>query len=99
MSLNYDAIYRQMRDLPQVAEATQKKAEELRDFMEIRWPGINDISDTQRAFLQKSPEHTVLIASSTRAERPTHVVTVRHPGAVAAQAKYGFVTKAVKDVS
>lgn len=100
MSLNYQKLFEEMAQAPQVKEAVAEKAEQLKRMLEIRWPEVNDVSDKQRAFLKKNPEHTILVTHATRGtNRPTHIVTVRHPGAVAKQAKSGFVTKAVKDVS
>lgn len=100
MSLNIQGIYAQMTQAPQVREATRKKAEKIRDFMEMRWPEVNDLSERDRAFLKKDPDRTILVTEATESlsPRPTHIVTVRHPGAVAKQAKTGFATKAVKDV-
>lgn len=101
MSLNYDRLFKEMSQMPQVREATRAKAEQLRDQIEVRWPEVNKISKAERAKLRKDPEHTVLITSTkSKADgRPVEVVTVRHHGAVAKQAKSGFLTKAVKDVS
>lgn len=100
MSLNHSELFRQLAATPQVHEATREKAEQLGDHLEMRWPEVNDLSPAQRKFLNDNPEHTILITEATDGtNRPTHIVTVRHPGAVAAQAKTGFVTKAVKDVS
>lgn len=99
MPLNYEALFNEMAQSPQVKEAVRKKAEDLRDFMETRWPEVNDLTETQRNFLKKEPEHSILITESTRSNRPTHIVTVRHPGAIAKQAATGFATRAVKDVS
>lgn len=99
MSLNIHEIFEAMADTPQVDEATESKGEELAKAMEMRWPGVNDIPESQRAFLDSNPENVIQVTKSTISNRPTHVVVVRHPGAVAAQAKYSFVTKAVKDVS
>lgn len=99
MSLDFDALFEELSSAPQTKEAVKKKAEELGEAMEMRWPRINEVDDHQRGFLQDDPDSIIKITESTRSNRPTHVVTVRHPGAVAAQAKYSFVTKAVKDVS
>lgn len=99
MSLNFDKLFAEMAKQPQVKAGVKAKAEKLREFLEIRWPEVNDLSDKDRAFLKSEPERVIKITESTRSNRPTHVVTIRHPGAVAKQAKDGFVTKAVKDVS
>lgn len=100
MSLNLEALFTEMAKQPQVREATKAKAEKLREFMEIRWPEVNDLDDDQKKFLDEQPDRTILVTEATDGtNRPTHIVTVRHPGAVAAQAKNSFVTKAVKDVS
>ncbi|MGC2865989.1 hypothetical protein ACMG4H_14165 [Corynebacterium glutamicum] len=99
MSLDFDALFEELSSAPQTKEAVRDKAEELREAMEMRWPRIDEVGDHQRGFLQDEPDRIIKITESTRSNRPTHVVTVRHPGAVAAQAKYSFVTKAVKDVS
>lgn len=99
MSLDFDALFEELASAPQTKEAVRDKAEELREAMELRWPRVNDIDESQQGFLQDDPDRIIKITESTRSNRPTHVVTVRHPGAVAAQAKYSFVTKAVKDVS
>lgn len=99
MSLNFEEIAKQMARSPQVLEATRKKAEDVRDAMELRWPDVNKIPESQREHLRKDPDHTILITESTGTDRPTHVVTVRHPGAVAKQAQTGFASRAVKDVS
>lgn len=100
MALNYDVIFKQMCELPQVKESVRKKAEELRDYIELRWPDVNDLSDAERARLQKDREHSVLITEAKGADgRPVAVVTVRHAGAVAKQAQTGFMSRAVRDVS
>lgn len=100
MSLNFEALFAEMAKTPQVREAVKAKAEKLREYMEVRWPEVNDIDDAQRQFLDEQPDRTILVSEATDGtNRPVHVVTVRHPGAVAKQAKSGFVTKAVKDVS
>lgn len=99
MSLNLEALFEQMAAAPQVREATRAKAEQLREHMEIRWPDIEKVSSQHRAFLRDDPARVIKITESTRSNRPTHVVTVRHPRAVSQQAKTGFVTKAVKDVT
>lgn len=101
MSLNIQGIYEQMAQAPQVRDATKAKAEKIRDFMELRWPEVNDLSQRGRAFLRDDPGRVIKVTEATESlsPRPTHVVTVRHPGAVAKQAKTGFATKAVKDAS
>lgn len=100
MSLNYTELVRQMAFTPQVREAVEAKAEKLKRYLEMRWPEVNDLTQQERAYLRERPEHSILInEDTTNTDRPAVVVTVRHPGAVAKQAKDGFVTKAVKDVS
>ena len=100
MSLNYSELFKQLAETPQVREATRKKAEQVKQYLELRWPEVNDLSPAQRKFLRENPGEAILITEATDGtNRPTHIVTVRHPGAVAKQAKDGFVTKAVKDVS
>lgn len=100
MSLDINGLFQELARQSQVREATRKKAEQLRDYMETRWPEVNDLSEAQRAFLESEPGRTIKVTEATdETNRPTHIVTVRHPGAVAKQAKSGFVTKAVKDVS
>lgn len=100
MSLNYEQLFREMAAQPQVREAVRKKAEHLKKYLEIRWPEVNQLSDKQREFLDKDPEHAILITEATEGtNRPTHIVTVRRPDAVSEQARTSFVTKAVKDVS
>ena len=101
MSLNYDALFREMSQRPEVRKAVQDKAVQLRDAMERRWPEVNEISDSQRARLEKNEDHTILITSVTSDTdgRPLAIVTVRHPRAVAEQASTGFATRAVKDVT
>lgn len=100
MSLNYHQLFKQMAATPQVKAASRKKAEQVKKFIEIRWPEVNELSERDRAFLLDDRGEVVKITEATRGtNRPTHVVTVRHPGAVAKQAKDSFVTKAVKDVS
>lgn len=100
MALNYDVLFKQMCELPQVREGVRKKAEELRGYIELRWPEVNDLSDSERARLQKDREHSVLITESRGADgRPVAVVTVRRPHAVVKQARTGFMSRAVRDVS
>lgn len=99
MSLNYHELFKQMAKQPQVKEASRKKAEQVKKYIELRWPDVNELSDRDRAYLEGGG-YVVQVTHATRGtNRPTHVVTVRHPGAVAKQAKDGFVTKAVKDAS
>lgn len=101
MSLNIQGIYEQMTQAPQVRDATRAKAEKIREFMELRWPEVNNLSQRDRVFLKDERDRVIKVAEATESlsPRPTHVVTVRHPGAVAKQAKSGFATKAVKDAS
>lgn len=99
MSLNYHELFEAMAETDQVKEATRAKSEQLAEAMEMRWPGVNDVAESQKSFLERDSGKVIQVTESTISNRPTHVVTVRHPGAVAAQAKYGFVTKAVNDVS
>lgn len=98
MSLNYGELFKQIAQAPQVREGVADKAEELRDQLETRWKDVDDVSAKQRAFLRDEAGRVVKVTESTRSNRPTHVVTVRHPGAVAKQAKDGFVTKSVKAI-
>lgn len=99
MSLNYQKLFKQMAATPQVKAATKKKAEQVKKFIEIRWPEVNELSDRDRAYLEGGGDVVQVTHATQGTNRPTHVVTVRHPGAVAKQAKDGFVTKAVKDAS
>ena len=100
MALDHDVIFKQMCELPQVREEVRKRAEKLREHIELRWPEVNDLTDAERARLQKDREHSVLITEARGADgRPVAVVTVRHAGAVAKQAQTGFMSRAVRDVS
>ncbi|ERS41828.1 MULTISPECIES: hypothetical protein [Corynebacterium] len=100
MSLNYHELFKQMAATPQVKAAPRKKAEQVKKYIELRWPEVNEMSERDRAFLDDDSGEVVKITHATRGtNRPTQVVTVRHPGAVAKQAKDGFITKAVKDAS
>ena len=99
MSLNYNQLFKQMAATPQVKAATKKKAEQVKKFIEIRWPEVNELSDRDRAYLDGGGDVVQVTHATQGTNRPTHVVTVRHPGAVAKQAKDSFVTKAVKDAS
>ena len=100
MSLDYHELFRQMANTPQVQKAVEDKAEELKKFIEIRWPDVNDVGASTKRFLKEDPGDVVKVTHATHGtNRPTHIVTVRHPGAVAKQAKDGLLTKAVKDVS
>lgn len=99
MSLNYEEIFKQMAQAPQVREGAAEKAEQLRDQLETRWKNVDDVPAKQRAFLRDEAGRVVKVTEATdHTNRPTHVVTVRHPGAVAKQAKDGFVTKSVKAI-
>lgn len=99
MSLNYSQLFKQMAATPQVQAATKKKADRVKKFIELRWPDVNELSDRDRAYLEGGGDVVQVTHATHGTNRPTHVVTVRHPGAVAKQAKDGFVTKAVKDAS
>ena len=99
MSLKLDAIFQQMAQSPQVVQAAEVRANQVKKYIEMRWPEVNDLSARDRQFLHDGGD-VVRVTSATRGtNRPTHVVTVRHPGAVAKQAKDGFLTKAVQDAS
>lgn len=99
MPLNYHELFKEMAKQPQVIAATKQKAEQLRDYIELRWPDVNDLSEQDKQFLEGDRNRVVQVTEATQGtNRATHVVTVRHPGAVAKQAKSGFLTKAVKDV-
>lgn len=99
MSLKYDELFKMMAAQPQVKQAVADKAEKLREYLEIRWPEVNDMNSAHKEFLYTPKDRAIIITEATQGtNRPTHVVTIRHPGAVAQQAKTGFVTKAVKDV-
>ena len=97
MSLNYNQLFKQMAATPQVKAATKKKAEQVKKLIEIRWPEVNELSDRDRAYLDGGGDIVQVTHATQGTNRPTHIVTVRHPGAVAKQARDGFVTKAVKD--
>lgn len=98
MSLDYHKLFKELAATPQVRDASRKKAEQIKRLIEARWPDVNELSDRDKAFLRDGD--TVKVTLATRnTMRPTHIVTVRHPGAVAKQAKDGFLTKAVKDAS
>lgn len=99
MSLNYQKLFKQMAATPQVKAATKEKAEQVKKLIEIRWPEVNELSARDRAFLREGGDVVKITHATQGTNRPTHVVTVRHPGAVAKQAKDGFLTKAVKDAS
>lgn len=99
MSLNYSQLVKQMAKQPQVKEAPRKKAEQVKKYIELRWPEVNNLSTRDRAFLREGGDVVKITHATRGTNRPTHVVTVRHPGAVAKQAKDGFITKAVKDAS
>lgn len=99
MSLNYSQLFKQMAKQPQVQEASRKKAEQVKKYIELRWPEVNELSARDRAFLREGGDIVKITHATHGTNRPTHVVTVRHPGAVAKQAKDGFLTKAVKDAS
>lgn len=100
MSLNYHELFEQMAATPQVKAASRKKAEQVKKYIELHWPEVNEMSERDRALLDDEGGEVVKITHATRGtNRPTQVVTVRHPGAVAKQAKDGFLTKAVKDAS
>lgn len=98
MSLNYHELFKQMAATPQVKQATKQKAEQLKKFIELRWPDVNDLPDRDRAFLEGSGDIVQVTHATRGTNRPTHIVTVRHPGAVGKQAVDKFLTKAVKDV-
>ncbi|MBM0244604.1 hypothetical protein GWO63_010225 [Corynebacterium macginleyi] len=98
MSLDYHKLFKELAATPQVRDASRKKAEQVKRFIEARWPEVNELSAPDKAFLRDGD--TVKVTLATRNTlRPTHIVMVRHPGAVAKQAKDGFLTKAVKDAS
>ena len=99
MSLNYNQLFKQMAATPQVKAATKKKAEQVKKLIEIRWPEVDELSERDRAYLDGGGDVVQVTHATQGTNRPTHVVTVRHPGAVAKQAKDSFVTKAVKDAS
>ena len=99
MSLNYNQLFKQLAAAPQVQEASRKKAEQVKKYIELRWPNVNDLSARDRAFLREGGDVVKVTRATRGTNRPTHVVTVRHPGAVAKQAEDGFITKAVKDAS
>lgn len=99
MSLNYHELFKQMAKQPQVQEASRKKAEQVKKYIELRWPNVNDLSARDRAYLEGGGDVVQVTHATQGTNRPTHIVTVRHPGAVAKQAKDGFLTKAVKDAS
>lgn len=99
MSLNYNELFKQMAATPQVKAATKKKADQVKKLIELRWPDVNELADRDRAYLEGGGDVVQVTHATQGTNRPTHVVTVRHPGAVAKQAKDSFVTKAVKDAS
>lgn len=99
MPLNYNQLFKQMASTPQVKAATKKKAEQVKKLIEIRWPEVNELSERDRAYLDGGGDVVQVTHATQGTNRPTHVVTVRHPGAVAKQAKDSFVTKVVKDAS
>lgn len=99
MSLNYKELFQALAEQPQVINATRLKANQLKEYLELRWPEVNDLSQSDRGFLEGGGDVVKVTEATHGTTRPVVIVTVRHPGAVAAQAKHGFVSKAVKDVS
>jgi len=99
VSLNYSQLFKQIAATPQVQEASRKKAEQVKKYIELRWPEVNELSAHDHAFLREDGDVVKITHATRGTNRPTQVVTVRHPGAVAKQAKDGFLTKAVKDAS
>ena len=99
MSLKLDAIFQQMAQSPQVIQEAEVRALKVKKYIEMRWPEVNDLSARDRQFLHDGGDVIRVTRATRGTNRPTHVVTVRHPGAVAKQAKDGFLTKAVQDAS
>lgn len=99
MSLKLDAIFQQMAQSPQVVQAAEARAQVVKKYIEMRWPEVNDLSARDRQFLHDGGDVVRVTRATRGTNRPTHVITVRHPGAVAKQAKDGFLTKAVQDAS
>ncbi|MBK4158462.1 hypothetical protein GWO56_02430 [Corynebacterium macginleyi] len=99
MSLDYHKLFKELAATPQVRDASRKKAEQVKRFIEARWPEVNELSARDKAFLRGGGDAVKVTLATRNTLRPTHIVTVRHPGAVAKQAKDGFLTKAVKDAS
>lgn len=99
MSLNLDAVFQRMAQSPQVVQAAEDRANKVKKYIELRWPEVNDLSARDRAYLDGGGDVVQVTHATHGTNRPTHVVTVRHPGAVARQAKDGFLTKAVQDAS
>lgn len=100
MSLKLDAIFQEMAQSPQVVQAAEARANQVKKYIEMRWPEVNDLSARDRAYLDGGGGDVIRVTRATHGtNRPTHIVTVRHPGAVAKQAKDGFLTKAVQDAS
>ena len=99
MSLKLDAIFQQMAQSPQVVQAAEARAQKVKKYIEMRWPEVNDLSARDRQFLHDGGDVIRVTRATHGTNRPTHVITVRHPGAVAKQAKDGFLTKAVQDAS
>lgn len=99
MSLKLDAIFQQMAQSPQVVQAAEALANQVKKYIEMRWPEVNDLSARDRQFLHDGGDVVRVTRATHGTNRPTHVITVRHPGAVAKQAKDGFLTKAVQDAS
>ncbi|WP_368266687.1 hypothetical protein [Corynebacterium ulcerans] len=94
MSLDYSALFREMASQLQVKEAVRKSAEQLKEYMGLRWPEVNQLNDAQRSFLEKSSEQVILIREAAEGtNRPVHIVTVRCPDAVSHQAKTSFVAR------
>lgn len=99
MSLKLDAIFQQMAQSPQVVQAAEARALKVKKYIEMRWPEVNDLSARDRQFLHDGGDVVRVTRATHGTNRPTHVITVRHPRAVAKQAKDGFLTKAVQDAS
>lgn len=99
MSLDYHKLFKELAATPQVRDASRKKAEQVKRLIEARWPEVNELSARDKAFLRGGGDTVQVTLATRNTLRPTHIVTVRHPGAVAKQAKNGFLTKAVKDAS
>ena len=53
MSLNYSQLFKQMAKQPQVQEASRKKAEQVKKYIELRWPEVNELSSRDKAFLHE----------------------------------------------
>lgn len=93
--VDLEALVKQIMQDPALAQKVNKRAEDYRSDVLATWPTEDKTVKDSGDFSHKKPGKAFVVVNTTAKDgRPVSIVEVRHPHAVAHQARTGAFTKA-----